>query len=185
MRLYSRSGDQGDTSIIGAHRVPKDDARIHTIGDVDELNALLGIARAEAPTPDMQAAIAELQSLLFVLGSDLARPYPDTGQPASPRISPAHVAGLEQSIDTYQARLPELTTFILPGGTRCAAYLHLARAVCRRAERSAVALSRRAALNPAVLPFLNRLSDLLFAMARLANSMASVPDIPWKPHSEG
>lgn len=185
MRIYTRSGDSGDTGIIGPDRVPKDDPRIHAIGDLDELNAVLGLARAEAPTADLEAVIAELQSQLFVLGSDLARPYPNHGGSTAPRISDAEVLKLEQNIDAFQARLPQLNAFILPGGSRCAACLHLARAVCRRAERSAVALSRRANLNPAVLPYLNRLSDLLFVMARLANSQASVPDIPWKPSPEG
>lgn len=184
MRIYTRSGDSGDTGIIGPDRVPKDDPRIHAVGDVDELNAVLGLARAEAPTADLEAAIAELQSQLFVLGSDLASPYPDHGGAAAPRISDAEILKLEQNIDAFQTRLPQLNAFILPGGTRCAACLHLARTVCRRAERSAVALSRRASLNPAVIPYLNRLSDLLFVMARVANASACVPDIPWRPHSE-
>ncbi|MGQ9523342.1 MAG: cob(I)yrinic acid a,c-diamide adenosyltransferase [Armatimonadota bacterium] len=184
MRIYTRFGDNGDTSIIGPNRVPKDDPRIHAVGDVDELNAILGLARTEAPAPEVEITIADIQNQLFVLGADLAAPYPDEGPPSVPRIGTEHVTTLEMVIDAYQSRLPELSTFIIPGGSRCSSCLHLARAVCRRAERSVVALSRTATLNPNLLPFLNRLSDLLFVMARIANSIASIPDTPWKPTSE-
>lgn len=170
MRIYTRGGDRGETGLIGGSRVRKDDARVEACGTVDELNAGLGWVRAQSPGPDVDALLAVVQSDLFCLGADLADPA--GGQ----RIGPRQVAALEAAIDRYDAELAPLRSFVLPGGTATAAALHLARTVCRRAERRVVTFGA-----PAGVVYLNRLSDLLFVLARGANRAAGVADVPWTP----
>jgi cob(I)alamin adenosyltransferase len=184
MKIYTKTGDSGDTGLFGGPRVPKDDLRIEAYGTVDELNAQLGLARSESLPPDVDALLGRLQNELFVVGAELATPQP---HPHVPRIEAAHVAALEQAIDQAEAQLPPLREFILPGGTRAAALLHVARAVCRRAERRVVRLSRREGENvsPQVVVYLNRLSDLLFVLARQMNAHSGQGDVAWQKPSVG
>jgi len=182
MKIYTRTGDGGETSLFGGTRVAKDDPRVAAYGDVDELNALIGVARLAAGddegTADIGAELVHLQRDLFAIGALLADPSGTVGQKISKaRIADADVTRLEQVIDTFEAELPPLTNFILAGGGSCGATLHVARAVCRRAERSMVALEP--AVDPLLLKYINRLSDLLFVLARASNHRAGVPDINW------
>ncbi len=177
MKIYTRTGDQGETGLWGGLRVSKDAPRVQAYGTVDECNAAIGVARAAGVDADLDALLARVQNDLFVVGADLATP----GEAANiPRIGAEAVRALEQAIDEMEARLEPLRQFILPGGTPPAAYLHLARTVCRRAERWVVTLSQIEPINPQVAIYLNRLSDLLFVAARYANANAGVPDVPWE-----
>jgi cob(I)alamin adenosyltransferase len=180
VKIYTKTGDEGMTGLLGSRRVPKDDVRIEAYGTVDELNAVLGLARAQGLDSGADGLTAQLQSELFVVGSALADPSP-TG-PFHNAVAGEHIARLEAAIDALEAELEPLTQFILPGGTVPAAHLHLARTVCRRAERLTVRLSRQPDENVpgALIVYLNRLSDLLFVMARAVNHRAGVADIPWK-----
>ena len=180
-KIYTRRGDDGSTGLFGGPRVRKDDLRVAAYGDVDELNSALGVAREELPDGDLRAFIDGLQSELFTLGAELATPDADKAPKEVPRITAAHVTRLEQEIDRLTAGLPEMKNFILPGGSRAGAALHLCRTVCRRAERKAVSLADSAPVSPQALAYLNRLSDLLFVMARAANLRAGGREIPWKP----
>ncbi len=177
MKIYTKTGDKGDTGLWGGKRVSKDSARIQTYGTVDECNAVLGIARAAWSDSPLDQMLAELQNQLFVLGSDLASPLESQNVP---RIQDQQVSWLEEQIDTLEQDLAPLTQFILPGGTAQAAQLHLARTVCRRAERWAVSLRQTESVNPPALIYLNRLSDLLFVAARAANQAAKISDVPWQ-----
>lgn len=182
MKIYTRRGDRGETDLFGGGRVPKDDLRVSAYGDVDELNACIGVAAAATDDKDLRAFALKIQSSLFDLGSQLATPQPKTGRDQKfevPGVDLAGVEELEREIDRLEEELAPLTSFILPGGTAGAAALHHARTVCRRAERAAVALDRAETLDPATIQYLNRLSDLLFTMARIANARAGVADIPW------
>lgn len=180
MRIYTKTGDDGTTGLLGAGRVSKDAIRVEAYGTVDELNAALGVARALGLDSDADARVARLQEELFVLGSALADPSP--AGPFHRAIAARHVEELEAAIDRLEGDLPPLTRFILPGGSPPAAQIHLARTICRRAERLAVALSHRPDEDvPAVVVmYLNRLSDLLFVLARAVNHRAGVPDILWE-----
>jgi cob(I)alamin adenosyltransferase len=182
MPIYTRTGDDGQTGLFGNRRVPKDDARIEAYGTVDELNSVLGMLRAECSTdgPIADARIQGLQDTLFEIGADLAT---EGGEASVPRVEAA-IGQLEAWIDESEAQLPALTSFVLPGGCRIAALLHLARTVSRRAERCYWTLERLVADDhPVPTPlgiYLNRLSDLCFSWARLANLRAGVEDIPWR-----
>lgn len=176
-RIYTRTGDQGETGLIGGHRVPKDHIRVEAYGAVDELNAYLGAVRAQMSDPEMDALLDEVQHRLFDLGAELATPGPAA---AASSISAAQIDALERVIDRYQDALPPLREFILPGGTALAAALHVARAEGRRAERRVVTLARSEPVRPELLRYLNRLSDLLFVLARAANARAGRPDVTWK-----
>lgn len=181
-RIYTRTGDTGETGLFGGRRVRKDDARVSAYGTVDELNAVLGVARAAWLPDRVEPVLEKLQHYLFDLGSELAA-SPDAGDAAvahASRVTPAWVEALEQEIDRLEAVLPPLRAFILPGGTPAAAALHHARAVCRRAEREIVTLAAREPVNPELIKFVNRLSDLLFVMARAANHAAGRPDVEWR-----
>lgn len=176
MKIYTKTGDTGETGLWGGARVRKDAARINSYGNVDELNAVLGIVRACDLPQGLDAFLERIQSELFVLGSDLATP----GDSARiPRIEEAYIQQLEAEIDQFEAELAPLKNFILPGGTMAAAQIHLARTVCRRTERNIITLAGLEAINPYVLPYVNRLSDWLFVLARVANARAGVPDVPW------
>jgi cob(I)alamin adenosyltransferase len=182
-RIYTRTGDTGETSLFGGQRVPKDHPRVSAYGAIDELNAVLGVARAAGPAPEIDALLQRVQHHLFDLGSELATPQ--TASPAAAahasRVAPSWVEAMEQDIDRLEGALPPLREFILPGGTAAAAALHLARTVARRAEREIVALAAREPLNPDLLRYVNRLSDLLFVLARAANHAAGRPDTIWRP----
>jgi len=177
MKIYTKTGDQGETGLWGGKRVSKDDDRIQTYGTVDECNAAIGLARSVLANEDLDAQLYLIQNQLFVVGSDLAS---ELKLDNVPRIQPADIANLEQEIDRLEAELAPLQQFILPGGTQAAAYLHLARTICRRAERWAVSLASHEAINPSVIHYLNRLSDFLFVAARFANARQQTPDIPWQ-----
>ena len=180
MAIYTKTGDAGDTSLFGGQRVPKDALRIEAYGTVDELNSMLGVALAEGPDAETRAALLEIQSQLFTLGADLATPRSVTRK-AIRRIEARDSAWLEREIDRIDARLKPLHSFVLPGGSPLAARLHLARTVCRRAERVVVRLSRNEDVGEGMTMYLNRLSDLLFVLARYANQAAAVAEIRWKP----
>jgi cob(I)alamin adenosyltransferase len=180
-RIYTKTGDAGDTALFGGRRVPKNDLRVAAYGAVDELNAVLGVARAAGAPQSIEPVLEQLQHYLFDLGSELATP-PEAAAAAAAhasRVTPAWVEALEREIDRFEDALPPLRAFILPGGTPAAAALHLARTVARRAEREIVALAGREPLNPELLKFVNRLSDLLFVLARAANQAAGRSDVEW------
>jgi len=188
MKIYTRTGDAGETGLFGGRRVPKDDARVDAYGEVDELNSTLGLAILHlegAGQGEMAEGMRQVQSDLFTIGANLATPAPEDGGRESahiPRLDPARIDALEAWIDAGDAELEPLKTFVLPGGSPGAAVLHLARTVCRRAERRVVTLARGAHVAPEHVRYLNRLSDLLFTLARVANHRAGVPDVPWAPN---
>ena len=183
MKIYTKTGDGGETGLFGGGRIPKDSLRVAAYGEVDELNAALGLARALEPQEFADALLQRIQRDLFTIGAELATPDPDKLHKALARTSAAigdsDIAALEDAIDGQQSRLEPLKNFILPGGAPKAAALHLARTVCRRAERAVVALSRHEQISPAILRYVNRLSDLLFVLARAANAHAGRPDVKW------
>lgn len=179
LKIYTKTGDDGTTGLIGALRVRKDDPRIDAYGTVDELNAVLGGVRAQAIDPEIDALLTGVQNELFVVGSALADPNP--AGPFHNAVTTLQVIGLEERIDAFEAELPNLTRFILPGGSAVAAQLHLARTVCRRAERQVVELMQVPGehVPETLLIYLNRLSDALFVLARAANHRAGVADVLW------
>jgi len=177
MKIYTRSGDQGATSLLGNQRVAKSDLRVCVYGTVDELNAVLGVARAEGLPPRCDEVAQRLQNQLFDLGAELATPSP--AEQGVEILQQEDIAEQEQVIDELEAALTPLTAFILPGGTKAAAALHLARCVCRRAEREIVALGEEAPIRELVLIYVNRTSDLLFVMARAANAAVGSSDVLW------
>ncbi len=183
MKIYTRTGDDGTTGLFGGNRVPKHHPRLEAYGTVDELNSFLGLARTHLAPDDHQAEalLVQLQRLLFEVGADLATPLHSRARIA--RITPEHTEALEQEIDRLETALPPLRHFILPGGTPAAAMLHVARTVCRRAERCVSALAEQEAINPELLRFLNRLSDLLFVLARWVNHTHGMAETPWKSSS--
>lgn len=181
VKLYTKRGDGGKTDLFGGQRVDKDALRVEACGTVDELNSALGLAEAACTDAAMRAILREHEARLFELGADLATP-PQEGEPDSaaiPRIHAEQVVAIERQIDELSAELPAMTHFILPGGCELAARLHLARTVCRRAERLCVTLKKHEPVSDELLIYLNRLSDLLFALARRANQLANVADVPW------
>jgi cob(I)alamin adenosyltransferase len=176
--IYTKTGDTGDTSLFGGGRVGKEDERVQAYGEVDELNSAIGLARAEG-LGEMDALAGELQNQLFTLGSVLATPQGSKAAAAIPKVHPAWASDMERTIDAFDKELAPLHAFILPGGTKAAAALHFARCVCRRAERRVVPLFRAGKVGVESVVYLNRLSDLLFTMARMANLRAGVKDVPW------
>lgn len=178
-KVYTRTGDDGTTGLGGGQRVPKDSLRIAAFGTVDELNSLIGAAAASGLDDAFAAALARIQNDLFHLGSDLCILEEDKNRLAVPRIEQRHVDGLERLMDELSTRLAPLENFILPGGSPGAAHLHVARAVCRRAERAVLRLSRAEEVGKFVTPYLNRLSDALFVMARFENLRKGKPDVLW------
>jgi cob(I)alamin adenosyltransferase len=184
VKIYTKTGDRGETGLLGPLRVPKDHPRIAAYGEVDELNAAIGLALAEARPGALSRLLAQIQRDLFLVGTHLATLPGGRARRAIVRpIRASDVARLERAIDGTTARLAPLANFILPGGTRLAAALHLARTVCRRAERAVVALSHAEPVPPNAIVYLNRLSDLLFVLARLANAEAGVGDVLWTPRA--
>ena len=175
MKIYTRTGDTGETSLFGGARVRKDDARIEAYGTIDELNSFLGVARAGWPSSSLDGQLHLIQSDLFDIGAHLASPGTSRfGGPDSSRVS-----ALEQAIDAMESDLAPLKTFILPGGSLAAANLHVARTICRRAERLVVSLRDEDEATKASITYLNRLSDFLFVAARFANHQQGVADVPW------
>lgn len=189
MKLYTKTGDKGQTGLFGGQRVSKADPRVEAYGTVDELNSHLGHVITEAQRADSKlivAVLTKVQSRLFEIGADLATPRTadETTEDSEdtalvPRITQEQVEELERHLDVNQDKLPDMACFILPGGTELACRLHIARTVCRRAERLVVALDAEQPIGQFVVQYLNRLSDLLFAFAREANHDAGVDDIPW------
>jgi cob(I)alamin adenosyltransferase len=168
LKIYTRTGDKGETSLYGGARVAKNDLRIDAYGTVDELNSFIGLARATSPSSPLDADLDAIQGDLFHLGARLAAP----GVDLFAGIVPARIEFLEHAIDTMEKELRPLKNFILPGGSVAAAHLHVARTICRRAERLLVAISED-------VTYLNRLADYLFVAARFANAQQGVPDVPW------
>ena len=177
-RIYTRGGDAGETSLGDGSRVSKLDPRIGAFGTVDELNAALGVVLAGELPEELREPLVRVQNELFDLGADLSVPW---GVSDRLRVDQSLVDGLEALCDAFNARLPELRSFVLPGGTEAAARLHVARTLCRRAEREVLAAAREVELNPLVLVYLNRLSDLLFILARAANAAAGRDEPLWRP----
>jgi cob(I)alamin adenosyltransferase len=178
-KIYTRTGDDGSTALGGGQRVAKDSLRIETFGTVDELNSVLGEAVASGLAEDVRGIVARVQNELFHLGSDLCILEEDKRRFAVPRIEERHVAALERDMDGLSEELGALQNFILPGGSAGAARLHVARTVCRRAERLLVGLSRDEPVGEWTLRYLNRLSDALFVLARAENKRRGVPDVLW------
>lgn len=179
MKIYTKTGDMGSTGLFGGPRVSKDDDRIEAYGTVDELNAAIGVARAANLPDDIDAQLSSIQSELFSIGAELATPDPDTHQMRI--IGTSHIERLETEIDAHESSLPPLRHFILPAGSAAAGHLHLARSICRRAERKVVTLVRRheVSVSEDLLIYLNRLGDLLFVLSRVVNSRAGVPEVEW------
>lgn len=180
MKIYTRTGDAGQTGLFGGGRVPKDDVRVAAYGEVDELNAVLGVARA-AGLGALDEPCRVLQDRLFTVGAVLATPRDSKADAHIPHVDPVWITEMESTIDALEAELEPQRHFILPGGTAGSAALHLARTVCRRAERRVVPLFREGLIDEVALRFLNRLSDFLFVMARTVNHRAGVEDVKWIP----
>ncbi len=179
MKIYTRTGDAGQTGLFGGVRVSKASDQVEAYGEIDELNSVLGVVRAVGPLGgSFDELLAAIQSRLFDLGAELAngKPGKDLGIPL---VTDEDVTAMEHAIDRAELDVPPLKTFVLPGGRALAAHLHVARCVCRGAERRVVALGDRQPVRPEVLRYLNRLSDLLFTLARLANKSAGIEDVPW------
>jgi cob(I)alamin adenosyltransferase len=176
LKIYTRGGDQGQTSLFGGKRVPKSDPRIEAYGTVDELSSVLGVARASSLPETIESQVHVVQVDLFEIGAHLASP----GTSRFPGVEPERVSALETAIDAMESELMPLTSFILPAGCLAAAQLHVARTVCRRAERLVVALEDPSEATASTIGYLNRLSDYLFVAARYANLRAGVTDEPWK-----
>jgi len=197
MAIYTKTGDDGDTALFGGGRVPKNDRRVEAYGAVDELNSFVGLALTSLTdvdadpdadggpdadaNPGIRRGLLLIQNDLFALGANLATPERDDSRPRprTPDVPVARVEAMEGWIDRATEELPELREFILPGGTGAAAMLHVCRSVCRRAEREVVALGREETLDPGIVRYLNRLSDLFFVWARLENLRAGQADVPW------
>jgi cob(I)alamin adenosyltransferase len=180
MKIYTKTGDDGSTSLNSGNRVPKSNIRVHVYGTIDELNSIIGIISTLKLNEKLKDDLLKLSNLLFVLGTDFATPPETKSGRVVQRITSDDVFWLESRIDEYTEVMPRLRNFILPGGTIEAAYLHNARTVCRRAEREAVELFQNENINEYSIIFLNRLSDYLFTAARYANHIAGIQDIIWK-----
>lgn len=182
-KIYTKTGDDGSTVLITGKRVPKDDIRVEAYGTVDELNSSLGLVLTHQPMEKLQPILARIQSDLFDIGSELACPNPEEAPMPLPVLRNEVVEEIEGHIDLLSLEVPPLNQFILPGGSAAASFLHQARTVCRRAERRVVTLSHLDSVNENIIVYLNRLSDLLFVMARVQNHHDEVPETPWKPRT--
>jgi cob(I)alamin adenosyltransferase len=180
MTIYTRTGDLGETGLFGGPRVGKDMGRVEVCGAVDELNTVLGLARSESVTEEIDGMLLRIQNELFDVGAELSSPDPVAS--GTRTVTQGHVRTIEADVDRIEKRLEPLKQFILPGGTRAAAHLHHARAVCRRAERRLATLIRHSeeSISRDLMAYMNRLSDLLFVLARAANAAADQPDILWR-----
>ena len=187
MKIYTRKGDYGETSLFGGARLGKGHLRVEAYGTVDELNSALGLAVAMLPREldDWRDELVTIQSDCFTVGAILATPKTGAAKPVHiPMLPDSRVAALETGIDSLDEELEPLQAFVLPGGAECSAALQLARSICRRAERRAVSLAELEEVDPAVIKYLNRLSDFLFTLARAANARTGVPDVEWHPTRE-
>jgi cob(I)alamin adenosyltransferase len=180
-RIYTKTGDEGMTGLGGGQRVAKDSVRVETYGTVDELNSQIGVALATGLCDRLTVELPAIQNQLFDLGSDLATPATSQARHPVPTVQDRHIEALERLIDELNEVVGPLTNFLLPGGSPGSAHLHVARTVCRRAERAATALARDEEIGPTVLPYLNRLSDALFVMARYENHERAVSEPLWQP----
>ena len=179
MKIYTKTGDGGETGLVDGSRIRKDHARVAAFGDVDELNAGLGVARTHADE-ELSPLLEGVQRDLFAIGAQVADPRAQVAsRKEKAALAASRIVDLERAIDAREAQMPPLTAFILPGGTPLAASLHVARTVCRRAERSALTLGRTDPVDPLIVVYLNRLSDLLFVLARHANHAAGLPEPKW------
>jgi cob(I)alamin adenosyltransferase len=176
-RIYTRTGDKGETGLLGNLRVSKDSLRVSAYGEVDELNSVLGVVSASSQNTEINTLLEGLQRDLFTMGADLASPAQKSRN--AQRITKDMIAELERTIDNLQGKLPPLGAFILPGGGQTGALLHFSRCVARRVERSIVALNREEGVNENMIPYVNRLSDLLFVMARFANHQDGIREMEW------
>jgi len=179
MKIYTKTGDDGETGLFGGARVSKASARVSAYGEVDELNSTIGWARVTLSEADVDALLQTIQNELFEVGAELGSTSDRKEKGGLPQVSEAQVEALERAIDRYQEGPPALTSFVLPGGSESASRFHVARCVCRRAERALVALGEREPVRGEIFRYINRLSDLLFTLARYANHVEEVEDIPW------
>ena len=177
-KIYTKTGDRGETSLGDGTRVSKRHPRISAFNNLDEVNSMIGFARSLNPSMRIDKILEQIQNDIFVLGADLATPCREAKRPI-PRIKEEHVKFLERTIDACEDKVPELRNFILPGGASAAAALHMARAFARRAERKIIDITQVEELNPQILAYANRLSDCLFVLARLANFEVGIKDTPW------
>jgi len=183
LKIYTKTGDKGETGLFGGKRIQKSSVRINAYGTVDELNAVIGVALCYVENEKVKSTLRKLQNQLFVVGADLATPLEVESirqRLTIPRVSQEDILGSENDIDFFDKQLEELRYFILPGGTKSAAQLHVARTVCRRAEREVVLLSQQEEINQNIVIFLNRISDLLFVLSRIENKTAEIPDQKWE-----
>jgi len=184
MKIYTKTGDKGETGLFGGERVSKDSLRISAYGTIDELNSFIGLAITESKDEGVKKNLRKIQNQLFVVGSDLATPENEKSNKLNiKRTPPSFYTDIENMIDEYDAQLEELRNFILPGGSKSAALLHVCRTVCRRAEREVVALKNSVTIGENIIIFLNRLSDLFFVLSRFENKVSNHPDIIWNPNS--
>jgi cob(I)alamin adenosyltransferase len=179
MKIYTKTGDKGDTRLFDGTRVRKNNPRVESYGQVDELNAFVGAAGSFLQDVELKAILADIQRDLFSVGAHLADPEHRGAKKEKSRLDPSRVAVLEETIDRFETELPALRQFILAGGAPAGAFLHVARTVCRRAERRVTALAEQVEVDPLVIEYLNRLSDFLFVMARLVNQRQGEQEIPW------
>lgn len=180
MKIYTKTGDKGETSLFGGERVSKSDIRLEAYGTIDELNSFIGIAVCEVVDEGIKKILNKIQHQLFVIGADLATPDTEKNKKLNIQRTPKDFyLELENIIDDYESRLSELKNFILPGGSRGAAILHICRTITRRAERAAAALKSRVKIEDSIIIFLNRLSDLFFVLARYENKISGTPDVQW------
>lgn len=181
MRIYTKTGDDGTTGLFGGERVAKDSSRVEAYGTVDELNSVVGLVRAEHSSPEIDELLLHIQDDLLCLGAELACVPGKENNLSSRKLAETDIERLERAIDAHEEHLEPLRNFILPGGSRASAALHLGRTVCRRAERRVQSAGREAPLRGALLVYLNRLADLLFVLARRANRLNGVDDVAWAP----
>lgn len=182
MKIYTKTGDKGETGLFGGERVSKSNCRIDAYGTIDELNAFIGLAITELKSKDVRAVLERIQSQLFVVGSDLATPIMEKNEKLKITRTPEEYGkSAELDIDHFNEQLDELRNFILPGGSKGAAYLHICRTIARRAERKVVALNEQVHIGNNIIIFLNRLSDLFFVLSRFENKVSNIPDTKWLP----
>ena len=185
MKIYTKTGDKGETGLFGGERVSKDSLRISAYGTIDELNSFIGLAITEIKDTGVKENLRKIQNQLFIVGSDLATPEDVKSNKLNIKRTPSSFyQEIEHMIDDYDAKLDELRNFILPGGSKSAALLHICRTICRRAEREVVALKNSVTIGENIIIFLNRLSDLFFVLSRLENKVSNRPDIIWNPESD-
>lgn len=180
MKIYTKKGDDGTTSLLGGARLPKNHLRIESYGTVDELNSYIGLLRDQAINIHHKDILIEIQDRLFTIGSHLAM-EPGKSNIKLPEISESDVSLLEKEIDNMDEKLPPMKSFVLPGGHTTVSYSHICRCICRKAERNCVALSQNSEVNPILIKYLNRLSDYLFTLGRMLTMELNVTETPWKP----